>query len=236
MTRIDVCFVTWPRHSLRIDSFQRCVALWRQHLHCDPDDEIHWHCSTETQDCNHEQLASVREACNATPGYPAIALSEQPGPADQGTNLNVAMRMARGDFIIMVMDDFHLTRGLNVSIHCRWLQDNPEVACIRYGWKITTFIGDIPDTDLQWVNLAGSYPYATEPALMRGKWESEFGAWKENHGIAGPENTMVGVMRRSGRPIAATRIEIAEWVGTASCLPERWNDSQREALKAEMKS
>lgn len=217
MTAIDVCFVTWPITEERILSFGKCAKEWTERLACDFGDELRWMCSTETGGCTPEQIATVSDTCACH----SIRLNEREGTPDQGSNLNIAMRMSEGDFLIMVMDDFHLAGNLNVSPHCRFLAGRPEVSTVRYGWISSTFTGNIEGTDLQWVNMKGGYPYATAPSLWRANWEEEFGPWEENKGYCKPENHRNHQMIVSGRPIACTKINYGKWDGTKSTREHR---------------
>ena len=222
MTTIDVCFVTWPITPERIEAFAKCVWEWTERLSCDDADVIRWYCSTETGGCTKEQLDTVRHVCHLA----NITLHERQETPDQGSNLNIAMRMSNGDFLIMVMDDFHLAAELNVSPHCRFLNEHPEVATIRYGWQRTLFTDDIPGTDLRFTDKSGPYPYATEPSLWRANWESEFGPWREHAGYAGPENARCHQMRHSERPVAATKTLYAKWDHTLSTRPQRMDGQE----------
>jgi hypothetical protein len=217
MTTIDVCFVTWPITDERIVAFAKCVSEWTARLRCDDGDLIGWYCSTETGGCTPLQLNAVRDICH----YAQVILNERRETPDQGSNLNVAMRMPSGDFLIMVMDDFHLAAELNVSPHYRFLTERPDVSTVRYGWISSTFTGDIEGTDLQWVNMKGGYPYATAPSLWRANWEEEFGPWEENKGYCKPENHRNHQMIVSGRPIACTKFNYGKWDGTKSTREHR---------------
>jgi len=150
--------------------------------------------------------------------------------------MNSALKMCKGDFILLVQDDMFLERELDASPIADFLDQRPKYALVRFDSTYTEFHGTIehlPDaTRMLDVNMQGRYPYQDEPHLRRGNFARSFGFYKEGgaHGSASSSINDYFGRTLGDWNIARTEPRYFTHGGVESSMPERWaKDSKLRA-------
>jgi glycosyltransferase involved in cell wall biosynthesis len=223
MPTIDIALVTWPRMTHRLEALKECHQRLVKHLSA-PGYEIRYFCSGESLQVQREDQIRLKVYCRDN----GIPLKWRYDTPNTGANMNHALKMCDGDFIIMCQDDMFLERDLDLAPICKFLDDNKDYALVRFDSTYTTFKGELqtlPDeTKLLDVNMGGRYPYQDEPHIRRGDFAKTFGFYREGggHGTASASINHFFQKNHGKWKIARTDPRYFTHGGIKSSMPERW--------------
>ena len=206
-TYIDVAVVTWPNHPERWRCFQETLASWRKNLTAGPH-TVRYVCSSESEpDPKHQWYGDELAALCKQEGIPLQFRDGKPG---LGENMNAALRMCKGDYIIVVQDDRPLVKPLAIAPYIQHLAKCPEVSLVRFSWpqgrNPTTYRFRVKvmthPSGLRRLALSSPWIYGDDPHLRRRSFMAAHGWYIEGVRHGASEGDMIQRLRRQGATIA----------------------------------
>ena len=125
MAQIDIALVAWPNHPKRWQCFQETLASLLRHLTA-TEHQLRYVCSSESvTDPNHQWYgAELAALCKAE----GVKLRfRESGPPGLGENMNAALKLCRGDYILLVQDDRPLLKPLDLNESVAFMASTPSV-------------------------------------------------------------------------------------------------------------
>lgn len=205
---ITIALVAWPNHPARWKAFLETLASLRRHLTA-TGYAFEWVCSSESQaDPMHKWYGSeLNTLCDEE----HIRLQFRQGTPGLGENMNAALQMCTGEYILLVQDDRPLLKPLDLAASVALLERLPEIAVIRYAWpqgrdvktgqhrcKLMTH----PDGWRRFCVRTG-WLYGDEPHLRHRSYMSRFGWYLEGVRHGACEGEMLYRLRRAKATVIA---------------------------------
>lgn len=183
MSRITVMLLTWapyvehPRHRYAMQTLEAALA------NLNFDGELRWHIADDGSDRLHVSL--LEGLCRQRGIEPTFSNAERGG---YGHSYNLACQVVqdRSDFVLVLEDDWQLTRTLDLTPLARVLEADGPVQCIRLGYLGFTqrLAGEVVIQEQQTFLLLD--PASNEPHVFAGHarletvgFEQRVGAWPE---------------------------------------------------------
>ncbi len=217
MNRIDVAIAAWPNHPKRLEYFQLVVESLREHLTASRH-ELRLFCSAETERDPARRWCGLELEHLCTEH--GISLSWRDAPANLGANMNAALAMCTGDYILLQQEDWRLKHPLDLSDGADFLAarghlsvvDEPLGASpflrpdiLRYSWPEDPKMHPAMIEQPRWpcgyrqIDVGGKWPYGDDPHLRRPGFMHDFGWYHEGgrHGSASASMMKFLVRRRA---------------------------------------
>jgi hypothetical protein len=196
MKTIDVCMTSWPNHPERI-KYTKHIFKSLEHLfgglHF-----LRFYMSAETQrDPKHswhgEELSELCEKRH-------VELQWRAGPANLGANMNAAMRMGEGEFILLQQDDWLLLEPLDLSPGADLLEKHKAIDIVRYCWPDNDRMRPTYNGELDgWrtIDPKGKWPYGDDPHLRRRDFMEKWKWYLEGGGHGSASGDLMRLMANS---------------------------------------
>lgn len=224
---IDIAVITWPRTMARLGYLAETLRTFREKVRASRH-TMTIRVSAETLGVSPEQFSECTRICHEHGAVPHWRTK----PPSLGGNMNDALMLGYGQFILLMQDDWSWLDEVNLSEDAYILDKQTQYAFIRYATFYTEFEGELGP--LSRVNMAGPYPYGDQPHLRRSDFATRrsatngdpigFYKWanypdEQNYSL--PENEMQEHLRANGWEIAAYHPNVVEHNGCLSTAPER---------------
>ena len=198
MKTVDICIPTFPAHIGRVECFLTTTRLLREKMSASRHN-LRFYVSCEPVNLTPRKVlrSMLVSACD----YLQIQFQDrQAAYCDLGANMNYAMQMGEGDYVLMCQDDMALQSKFDVSDYCDFLDSNPH-ALVRFGYAQTQFL-PCDDPLVNEVDMAGPWPFADEPWLQR---RSQLLLYAEGFHHGGQEGEMSSRLVQARARIAASK-------------------------------
>ncbi len=194
MKTIDICMTSWPNHPERIKYTRTVLEALRDNLIASSH-ALRLYMSAETQrDPKHtwhgRELVDLCEAFNVT-------MEWRDEPANLGANMNAAMRMGSGDFILLQQDDWLLKEPLDLSPGADLLEKHRQLDIVRYSWPDNDRMRPTYNGELDgWrtIDPKGRWPYGDDPHLRRRDFMEKWRWYKEGGGHGSASSNLMQMM------------------------------------------
>lgn len=220
--------ITYPIHPTRLEYLEYCIKSLKQYVFASRHD-LGWFVSCESD--TRGDIQAVRDLCST---HGLLFYLNPRGPC-MGANQNNAMRVAfdslSAKYLLLLIDDCHTDKELDVSIEVDMLDRNPEIDILRYHWSDRP--GGRPafhgrgDGYMQ-VDPTSVRFYDDSPHIRRSNYVEKFG-WNTESipSDAGRVERLTNQsLRDGGASIVATpSLRFGKGGGVVSaCRPETWDD------------
>lgn len=230
MKTIDIAMIAWPRTAERLGYMEETLASIREKVTASRH-RIVMRVSLEMFDVRGDYFTAARRICAKYDAEPRWRAK----PASLGGNMNDALMLGHGDFILLTQDDWPWVESVDLSDDADWLERAGDYALIRYATFYTEFDGVLPGSELLNVNMTGPYPYGDQPHLRRADFATcrsvtngepvgfykDPGPYSGEANYATPENSMSEHLTAQGWKIAAYHPNVVSHNGCLSTDPER---------------
>lgn len=228
---IDIAITAWPRTFARIQYLAESLRTFREFVSASRHEMI-VRVSAETLDVSPDQFSECTRVCREYGAIPHWRAK----PPSLGGNMNDALMLGHGQFILLAQDDWSWLESVDLSDDAEFLE-HEALAFIRYATFFTEFITNVYPASGRYelVNMTGPYCYGDQPHLRRSDFATRrsstggkpIGFYKTadyadgdlNYSV--PENEMQEHLRNNGWQIAAYNPNACEHNGSLSTDPAR---------------
>jgi hypothetical protein len=194
---IDVAMTSWPNHPRRIEYLTQILESLKEKLSASEHD-LKFYCSAETEpDPKATWHGDELEAICQQYG---IDLQWRDAKANLGANMNAAMRMGTGEFILLNQDDWWLRAPLDLSLGANLLHGHPELDIVRYCWPQADYMAlTLKEGPEGWrlIDPKGRWPYGDDPHLRRRDFMGKWGWYFEGGGHGSASGTLMKLLASS---------------------------------------
>lgn len=229
MVDLSVCVVTWPRSPERVAYLRRTLeAIKRNALDCKQfTSEIV--ISTESDGVFgdlFDELSRVFLDFDV-----AVMKSRKDRRPCLGANMNQALSLGTGRYLLLLQDDWILNTTVNFAPFIHYLDEHPACGLVRLGWSenpVHTMIGPTVRhrfedcTDIRVVDPRSAYFYGDQPNIRRRTWIQDFGgAFVESGNLGLPEVELTGRLKESRLQVVCACRNYFDHCGEVSSVTEQ---------------
>lgn len=169
MTCVDVCMTIYPTCPERVRYMTDTLDALDRKL---TGAELRFFCSSESPDDGEFFDGPLEWLCESR----GITLSFRDGPPDVAGNMNAALSMGSADLILMIQDDWLLTKPLDLGPSIRFLAEHPEFSAIRYQYPPSLRTNNEID-GFRIVDMRQTWPFLDSPSLRRRSMLADYGEY-----------------------------------------------------------
>ncbi len=232
MKTIDICMTSWPNHPERIKYTRTILEALRDNLIASSH-ELRFYMSAERQRDPKHTFHSVElvELCDRF----NVELQWHEAPANLGANMNAAMRMGTGEFILLQQDDWLLKYPLDLSLGADLLERYNQLDIVRYCWPDNDQMRPTYNGELDgWrtIDPKGKWPYGDDPHLRRRDFMDRWRWYKEGGGHGTASGSVMHMMAKGGAlSVVADKVYYAHQGYVSAVLDDRRSGAGRREEK-----